>query len=479
MEQSLDLLPFVVEAMGGCKTIYDDIDKLYQTNRYKFYKYAKQHKFYTHPIITGGSLLQEEYCKKVLGIIICARKNEDWKLLQKVDKLINKGYHWTYLYVKNHNKIDVQGFINAYRKKFHNYMDNSNIPVDYHFIMLLFLAMNHGKEIIKDDAYNNMIMGYIKMLEHYEDSSAERISLEKLTPEDTGKINVLKNSIYKKYGVIKKFDDLRVLDKRVASTGIPKFEQCSLLFDFENISSISIFDNINFTEQDIDKILCLYVLSEENLSDTEKALTFLVNNMYILYLIKAYKQVKQMYFENNKETMYIELDGLESRLKAAETERNAITDSFNKGLSEIESLHRENKRLKAELEKERKNKNELNALRDFIFTLDEREEYSDVNIPLEDLKAYKAVIIGGHEKWQQKMKEYLPNFIFIQTDNLNFDVKLLESVKVVYVFTNYLNHAIYYRLMSAIENKDIKVVYLKNQNEELVLKDIYKGGLNE
>lgn len=28
--------------------------------------------------------------------------------------------------------------------------------------------------------------------------------------------------------------------------------------------------------------------------------------------------------------------------------------------------------------------------------------------------------------------------------------------------------------MSAIEGKDIKVVYLKNQNEKLVLQDIYK-----
>ena len=473
MKYSLDLLPFIVEALGGCKRAYDDIDKLYQTKRYQFYKTATKHELYNHQIVTGGSLLQEEYCKKILGIIAYALSHEDEELLLKVEQIIEKGFPWTCLYVKNHLKVDISEFISAYKKKFHGVMDDFNNPVESHFAILMFLSLIHEKEIIQNESYDDVAQMFIGMAEHYKDGNSTRISTDKITQEDKVKIKDLKKLIYKKYGVIKNYDNLNKIEK-IDNSAIPKFEQCSFLFDFESLSSISIFDNVEFGEQDIDKILWLYVLSGDDLFDLEKALTFLVSNMYILYLIKAYKQVKEMYFANNKETMYVELDGLESRLKVVEAERNAIEKNFKESLSEIELLRRENERLKVELEEEKRNRQELNALRAFIFALDEREEYSSVNIPLEELKSFKAVLIGGHEKWQQKMKEYLPNFVFIRTDNLNFDVKLLDGVKVIYVFTNYLSHAIYYRLMSAIENKDVKVVYLQNQNEELVLKEVYK-----
>jgi len=114
-------------------------------------------------------------------------------------------------------------------------------------------------------------------------------------------------------------------------------------------------------------------------------------------------------------------------------------------------------------------------LREFLFSLDRQEEYQAEKVEFEMLKNYKAVVIGGHEKWQQRMKEHLPNFIFIHTDQLNFDFKLLDGVDTVFIYPNYLNHAMYYRIMSAIEGKRVKIVYLNQQNDEITLKHIQKA----
>ena len=124
-------------------------------------------------------------------------------------------------------------------------------------------------------------------------------------------------------------------------------------------------------------------------------------------------------------------------------------------------------------EQEKQKNVELNSLREFMFSLDKEVEYKNIEVNIDKLKEINGVIIGGHEKWQQKMKEYLPKFIFIHTDMLNFDVTALNGVKDVFFYINYLNHAIYYKVIEYIKNKDVKIHYINVQNEDLVLKNIY------
>lgn len=133
--------------------------------------------------------------------------------------------------------------------------------------------------------------------------------------------------------------------------------------------------------------------------------------------------------------------------------------------------------MKKALEVERRNRQEINSLREFIFSLDQQEEYKPASedVSLEELKDYKAVVLGGHERWQAKMKELLPGFIFIHPDNKSFDLRILDGINTVFVYVNYLNHAIYERMMEAIQGTDIKIIYLNQQNEDIVLKQMYKA----
>jgi len=460
----LNLLPFVVEALGNNRKIYKDIDRLYQTNKYEFYKAAKEHELYNHQIVTEGSLIQEEYCKKILGIIAGAK---DEKTHTELDKIIRKGYRWTYIYVENHATIKISRYLNSFIKKHNGAIDDSGIPLDFHFNIMIFLSLNFQREIIRDEDFNKYISELKFRWDHYQNEQSARVSLDKVEPETKNKIKELKSAIFKRYGTFRNFDEMlsRQFEKQ-------NLEQCAFLFDYENLSSISIFEDIKFTDKDLDEILYLYILSTEK-PDITEATKYLIAYMYIKYLIKAYKQVKKMYFENNKETMYIELEGLEKSLNSTTEKLFLAKQSLSELQRSYELLEKENKRLKAELEEEKKNREELNSLREFIFQLDKEEEFIEESINPEIFNNYKVVVLGGHEKWQQRMKELLPNFIFIHPDNLNFDTRILDDIDVVFVYVNYLNHSIYHKTMGAIEGKGVRVEYLNQQNEEKVIDTIY------
>jgi len=304
----LNLIPFVVEALGSNKLIYKDIDNLYQQYKYEFYKAAKEHELYNHKILKEGSLLQEEYCKKVLGILAAGVDESDY---QDFMKIMEKGFSWTYSYIQNRFTIDPKDYLNAFQRKFHGPIDDKGIGIEFHFTILLFLALNMKKKIIEDEPLQQHLQLLQLRLNHTSEEDETRLTYEKQKPETIGRIQKLKQDIFKKYGKIRNFDDL--VAKELDGT---KKDMFAFLFDFENISSISIFRDIKFTDRDIDEILCLYtIIREDEELDVDEALNFLIPCIYIKYLIKAYKQVKEMYFRNNKETMFVELEGMEKDLQ--------------------------------------------------------------------------------------------------------------------------------------------------------------------
>lgn len=86
-----NILPFLCEALSINKKIYKSIDKLYNKHRIEFYKVAKENEFYNHPIAKQGSVIQDEYFRKSLGIGICANEYKD-----EFMDILKKG--WSYEY---------------------------------------------------------------------------------------------------------------------------------------------------------------------------------------------------------------------------------------------------------------------------------------------------------------------------------------------------------------------------------------------
>lgn len=199
--------------------------------------------------------------------------------------------------------------------------------------------------------------------------------------------------------------------------------------------------------------------------------------MYIKYLIKSYKNFKEYYLLHNRESVFEELEQLYNSYEKQKIRALQLVNENEKLKQQIEQLERENKRLSMALEESSKNRQELISLRNFIFNLDKKEdvEKEENNIDISKLNSVKGLIIGGSDRWQQKMKEFLPNFKFIPVSAANFDISILNNIDIVFIYTNYLSHSIYYRLMSSIQD-DTKIEYLSyNTNEKLVLQQIIKA----
>ncbi|MBE3584935.1 MAG: hypothetical protein IMW94_01940 [Thermoanaerobacter sp.] len=94
-------------------------------------------------------------------------------------------------------------------------------------------------------------------------------------------------------------------------------------------------------------------------------------------------------------------------------------------------------RLEAELREERQKEKELVALREFVFSLDQEPVQEREELP--DLNRFAGAIVGGHPRWQDRMRQLLPEWVFISSEN--FDVKVLDRVEVIVLFPAYMSHS--------------------------------------
>lgn len=459
------------EALGYNKAIYGEIDNIYKKKRYEFYKLARESNLYNHQMITEGGLLQEEYCKKALGILLYLAKYSDEKIQKGLSEIIKKGWPYVYTFAINFNQISFNKFMERYVRKNKGIENLTDDDINTSLMILFFISINSEKQINEKDECFKVFIEYIyNRAKHYEKGAKTKISLSKANTEDKEKIKELKKEIRKKIGNVKNYGTLLS-----NLEGNPLNNKIAFLFDYEKLSS-SILWNIPWNEKDIDEILYAYLVNYPDLEkiNIDDAINHFLYGMHIKYLIKAYIQVKQHYFENNKEIMFAEVEELEKKIEK-------ISSSFFQKSKEVEKLkeklelsEKRTARLEIALEKEKKKNIELNSLRQFVFSLDQEIKYEPPEGDLSRIKTFEGVIIGGHEKWQQRMKKRLPRFVFIHADMLNFDVSVLDNVKNVFFYVNYLNHAIYYKTIEHIKEKNIKIHFINFQNEDLFLREIYK-----
>jgi hypothetical protein len=171
--------------------------------------------------------------------------------------------------------------------------------------------------------------------------------------------------------------------------------------------------------------------------------------------------------------MYIDIDFVQQQLNTA----NNTIQNKNKEIEELKKelsiKDKEIKKLKNELNDNKINKIELTSLRNNFFNI-ELEEVIVIQDEIDfDLLARKKImVLGGHDTLQNKLKDILLNTVFIHPDNINFDIRIISTVDKIIVFPNYLNHAIYYRLMNEARKQNKEVLHISNTNINLILKKI-------
>jgi len=484
MEQTaINLLPFLMEAFAVNPKAKKEIDRVYGTNPLKFYSLAKSSKYYKHPFITEGDIFREEYGKRILGILLASDKSPD-VYTDDVLKIVKASWPHLYSYVSRHSEID---FI-EYAKTFLERPGITDDIFNTETLMLYWLAVIMQKNP-KDSQEN---MEFIKHFESFlfsrlnfiKKDSKSKFTYSTFEPELKDAVEVFKDRIYNEYGKIESYDDIFWSQE----TAVKKYaDALSFLFDTEGLSASSLLGAVKCSKKDIAEILGAHYLVYKN-KNKEEGVKFLITGIILKGMMRSYKELKEYYFQHNKETVLLEMKHQDDKIASLEDENiflkkqvENLKNELSSKVAAVEASYAEEVRklkdkvssLTEELEAERQKNSELFALRELMFSLDRQveieKEAEDKDI---DLSAVRGVIVGGTGKWQQKMKELLPTFTFLSADSENFDPSVLDEKDIIFFYTNYISHAIYYKVVNIARAKGIEIGYINAANEERALNAI-------
>ena len=195
-------------------------------------------------------------------------------------------------------------------------------------------------------------------------------------------------------------------------------------------------------------------------------------------------ETKDVQIQSTKEETFTELDNVsledyKSEIKELRARLHQKEEDYRNLYDKNKLLRSEVKQLSAEVAANEANKNELIALRDFVYNSTENTEPT-TGISLEEMKAFLAakdiVIIGGHENWHNKLKQLFSSWTFIRVnDVVTVEPTIVDGRDAIYFYTDYLSHKEYRKFMSVIRKKELKIGYINNVNVEKNISQIYNN----
>lgn len=473
-----DITPFIVEAIISNKKIENDINNLYEKHKYRAYELAKNNRFYTHQILSDGGISREVYAKRTLGLLLLTKDNSE--VCDKLHSIIVKGWRHLHNYCYYKDIVDLKEIIERYTGP--NLSDDEFNAI---LTISLIFATKYGKKVIPDDLLSKVLESYVLRLRHYDDNF-HRFFYGNLLKDRAllDKGISIKNRFLDNYKSLKYVHDLFHPDDEYLKLFA---DHLCMIFDTEDMMFASMLDdNIRIDEKDIIELGALYFLLNKNQNRIESA-KFIIYGLLLKYTIKAYKDVKNFYFKNNKETMYFHMEkqdrflselkvknhSLKNQLKALKAENNRLRTEYKNNLErENVLLHKEIEKLKLVIEELEKDKKELLALRDIVL---KEEKNTPVEIPQDIvIPPINGIIAGGHSSWHDKLKEVLPeSFKYLEGNDNNFDINILNNADYVFIYTKFMGHGFYYRLINKCKNIDANILYINSTSPEYVKKEIY------
>lgn len=473
---------FLIEAIVTTKKdLFPLIDFFYEKYKYEAYKAAKNSKWYSHPIFCSSGIDKQIYSRKLLGLFNLAE--HDSNVSQDMIELIKKGWKNIYYYVTKLKKLSLQKYLDK--------IYYADINVDYLnaiCVIMITLANSFQIPIEKDEAYIAFCQMIQDRLNFHNNKHLQKFNYKTTSSEIQQKAKQIKNRIFQTYGEMYSTDDLLNLNK-VENSIIDKYAMNMLvLYETEELV-LDDYDH-SLSDEDLEEICALYWIIHKN-QNLEQSAKFLINGILLKYTQKEFKKVKEYYFKNHKETLFFDIQEKDNKLTELQNQNKQLIKQNETLLAELHNLKSEHKKryeqeifslksqiekLEARITKLQENKQELFKLREYIFQQSqEKNEFDSASEEYIIVPEINAVIVGGYDKWRERLKEKLPEtFKFISGNQENFDIQILENID--YVFFNIVNmsHAVYYKVIKFCNRKNIKYYFLQNSNIELVNKNILK-----
>ncbi len=185
-------------------------------------------------------------------------------------------------------------------------------------------------------------------------------------------------------------------------------------------------------------------------------------------------------------------DTANAELQACIEEIESLRNRVNMQEKEISHLRTVNRQVTKDreeqeilLQKQTKEREELLALRNFVYNL-EHSEPEQTTVDLEMMKQYiaekKITIVGGHTNWLKKIEQVFPNWRIVHEDNRTHstvDGRVFDGMDRVYFFTDHISHRNYNKYIALLRDRTIPFSYLHVINLDQVIRQIYNEMMSE
>lgn len=465
------------------KDIKKEVDKIYFSDQLKYYNATIDSACANYIVIKQGTIDQELYARKVLGILLSAE--DDSNLRSKIIKVLRKYYPVIYNAVRKQDKEKLK---NKYMK-----MDivSRNLEAKFDAAIYLYFAVYISPEKVD----HGFIMSILNDIEEFEFRSLINQNIEAELERYKTEIQEIKTLIKRGYGKIFNYKDIiRHANEEVRNFGFFLED----VFATNQININHLFQEYDFIN--MDKIILSYVRAVKDKNPALMAPS-IISGMFIQQLISEYKTAKKMYIENSSESVQYQLKFMEENLNFAENENKLLkvkVEELNKEkivyeknltyeLNNLNNIHKQEiekmetriKELEYKLNEEKNLRLEIESLREYELNLSE-ENYSeeDQKNLYDYIQNKKIIIIGGDKEWRRKFRIKYPEIRTLNGFNENFDINILNNSDYIFFYTKYMNHPTFHKAMSYIKFNKCEFGYIGKTNinlvEQEIIEKIYK-----
>lgn len=180
----------------------------------------------------------------------------------------------------------------------------------------------------------------------------------------------------------------------------------------------------------------------------------------------------------------------QSELTTLHAEYEHLQYASAKEIDALQAELEEQKQLVEEILRDNELLRQLNArLEERVDALDTAEDEEEEGVALPNsyvqgrLKNLNVLIMGGHQVWQNRLKELYPDFKYLDSDNVNYDINITRNADIVFFNTLHCSHTLYYRMKNNINNgraeRKNKVVYISSNNLDYFKEMVSKAALGK
>ncbi|HWR39355.1 MAG TPA: hypothetical protein VN611_07625 [Patescibacteria group bacterium] len=518
---TLNTFPLFVRLAADNPSLYPEIDRLYRADELHYQKASAASPFFDHPSFTDGTIDRQIYARKFLGLLsVALAEDDDAVLMSQLFSLLTKQWFPLYNHICDHSEISLDEV--AANPEYHtaaNKKDSAQTMLaaatEYYFQR--FLSLYPGMDPAPMAAVKFALLAAsllnrcvtvtdpdlalrIAQFDKSSDKNPEMQNLKNRLNQSSVKkmAKQLKNEIFQR--IYDHPEELWTNDRFLEGMA-----HCiAHLSSTEELSLLQTPSANPPRDRDVELLCRLYIVKttaewlqhgkwEKNREDIELECTeFVMLGLNLLALVREYKTARRYYFAHNAIHLQAEISTIKERLAASEEElritkaelknKSALLATKEKDLHklalaqqlQIEALEKENRRLSHGVAQKTAAADSPNVVPLHRPAAKYLTSHTlDISADLQKLHTLNAVIIGGAESWQHKLRDHLPHFTYLPGDSSSFDEALIINADIVFANTRCkFNHDAYYKLMRIVRLYQKPITFLSKTNTSLTIHQI-------